>query len=246
MSYRDSDEFWNRTTPTTMGDIINRPAAIQLLGDLSGKRVWEAGCGNGYFARMLAREGARVSGLDMEPRLINMAEAMEQEQRLGIAYRRGNIAVPPYPDDSFDIVTCISVLMHCDLMSIERFLLSAMRTLRPSGKLLISIPHPSLYTEGSAARNDVSNWINLVPKDEPADDFGSQRFTEHYVNTAGRVFTAPVWHHPTHLYLNALMDAGFRIERIQEPLITAEAAGASPHWGAPWGYPGYLQILCAS
>ena len=35
------------------------PATLDLLGDLTGKRVLDAGCGEGRFARMMAMRGAR-------------------------------------------------------------------------------------------------------------------------------------------------------------------------------------------
>ena len=47
------------------GDFSKRhlvnPVLLRMLGDASGRRVLDAGCGNGYFSRMLARRGASVT-----------------------------------------------------------------------------------------------------------------------------------------------------------------------------------------
>lgn len=46
---------------------------LALLGDIEGRPVLDAGCGDGYLSRVLAARGARVVGMDIGPRLIEMA-----------------------------------------------------------------------------------------------------------------------------------------------------------------------------
>src|ERR687886_2839360 len=58
---------------------------LDLLGDLTGREVLDAGCGEGFLARVLAARGARVTGLDLSPRLIALARAKVSAGR--IAYR---------------------------------------------------------------------------------------------------------------------------------------------------------------
>src|ERR671936_1815404 len=57
---------------------------LDLLGDLTGREVLDAGCGEGYLARVLAARGARVTGLDLAPSLI--ARARERTPDGSIAY----------------------------------------------------------------------------------------------------------------------------------------------------------------
>src|SRR5262249_44514220 len=44
---------------------FNNPAFLDFIGDPRGKRVLDAGCGEGYNSRILARQGASVSGIDI-------------------------------------------------------------------------------------------------------------------------------------------------------------------------------------
>ena len=41
------------------------PRFLKLLGDVSGLLTLDAGCGEGYVSRILARQGARVTGRDI-------------------------------------------------------------------------------------------------------------------------------------------------------------------------------------
>src|SRR5713226_3000794 len=82
---------------------------LQLLGDLAGRVVLDACCGEGFFARILAARGARVIGVDLSPRLIAIArerEAMEPlADREAIEYRIADLSRPlPDLSERFDLL----------------------------------------------------------------------------------------------------------------------------------------------
>ena len=49
------------------------PHLLAQLGDVTGQDVLDAGCGEGYLSRILAARGARVTGVDLSPRLVELA-----------------------------------------------------------------------------------------------------------------------------------------------------------------------------
>lgn len=49
------------------------PHLLAVLGDVRGRAVLDAGCGEGYLSRILAARGARVTGADLGPRLVERA-----------------------------------------------------------------------------------------------------------------------------------------------------------------------------
>src|SRR5947208_16303026 len=51
------------------------PRMLALLGDVRGKNVLDLGCGEGGYARELAKRGARVTGVDGSPRLVEVARS---------------------------------------------------------------------------------------------------------------------------------------------------------------------------
>jgi 2-polyprenyl-3-methyl-5-hydroxy-6-metoxy-1,4-benzoquinol methylase len=85
------------------------PPLLELLGDITGRRVLDAGCGEGYLARVLAARGARVTGIDLSPRLIGMTGARNPARDIG--YRVADLS-QPVPDITgrFDAVASYLVL----------------------------------------------------------------------------------------------------------------------------------------
>jgi SAM-dependent methyltransferase len=70
------------------GDFAKRhlvnPVLIRLLGEVRGRRVLDAGCGNGYFSRMLAERGALVVGVEPTDVMSAFAREKEAELRQGV------------------------------------------------------------------------------------------------------------------------------------------------------------------
>src|SRR5438067_2306865 len=65
--------------------MLVRPAAEKLLEVKPGERVLDVACGNGVFARRLARLGARVVATDYSPKLLERARARDSQD--SIEYR---------------------------------------------------------------------------------------------------------------------------------------------------------------
>ncbi len=82
---------------------------LRLAGDVTGKRVLDAGCGHGPLMVALRDRGAVVAGFDLSPAMIDIAHG-----RLGsdCDVRVADLSAPlPYDDDEFDVVTC-SLALH--------------------------------------------------------------------------------------------------------------------------------------
>ena len=62
---------------------LNNPAFLKLIGNLNGKTVLDAGCGEGYNTRIFARMGAKMTGIDVSPRLIEHARHGGTERAAG-------------------------------------------------------------------------------------------------------------------------------------------------------------------
>ena len=111
---------------------LNNPAFLAFVGDVRGQRVLDAGCGEGYNTRILARRGARMTGVDVSERMIALAQDAERREPFGIDFRRASYTdLGMFADASFDAVVSFMSLMdgpRFDLAMRETF-----RVLRPGG-----------------------------------------------------------------------------------------------------------------
>src|SRR5215469_3907169 len=82
---------------------------LAQLGDVTGREVLDAGCGEGYLARILAARGAHVTGIDLSPRLIEMARAKDPDG--AINYRVADLSLPQVAlEGHFDSIGSYMVL----------------------------------------------------------------------------------------------------------------------------------------
>jgi len=122
------------------------PWMPQVMGfkEFPGARLLEVGCGMGTDLLQFARGGARVTGVDLTPRSIEISR-----RRLSVYGQPGNFAIGdgeelPFASESFDVVYSNGVLHHTpDTAGAVR---EVYRVLRPAG-----LARVMLYHRGSAA-----------------------------------------------------------------------------------------------
>ncbi len=121
----------------TQADLIEN-----LLGNLSGKRILDCGCGTGNLAIELGRRSAFVEAFDLDKDMLQKAEE-KCPQAINVKFREGNLETidKDYSESTFDLVCCIgNTLAHLDdLGSVSSFLRQAEKLLKPGGHILIQI-----------------------------------------------------------------------------------------------------------
>jgi len=90
----------------TIADI--HESVVERLDPKAGERMLDVACGTGAVAELAARRGARVTGADLAPALIETATARAAEQGLEIDYEVGDCENLRFEDGAFDVVasTC--------------------------------------------------------------------------------------------------------------------------------------------
>ena len=104
---------------------------------LSGARVLEVGCGPGRLSMELTRRGFDVTGLDLDPAMIERARVNAEGGggQIQPAFCVGDVAALPHPDQSFDLV--VSTLSMHHWADPTAGLAESNRVLRPQGRALI-------------------------------------------------------------------------------------------------------------
>jgi SAM-dependent methyltransferase len=137
-------EAWSLFTP--METFTTRPAAklVSFAKIKAGETVLDVGCGTGVVALTAAREGAKVSGLDLSPVLIERARAHARLMNVEIDFKEGDAENLPYADGEFDIV--LSQFGHMFAPRPEVTIKEMLRVLKPAGTIAFSTWPPHLYT----------------------------------------------------------------------------------------------------
>jgi SAM-dependent methyltransferase len=111
-------------------------ALLAQAGDVAGRRVLDVGSGVGATGLAFAARGAAVVALDLTPAMLEAARAQAAARGLvNFETRLGDAAALPFPDASFDIVSCRVCAHH---FGRARAAVGEMaRVLRPGGQLLL-------------------------------------------------------------------------------------------------------------
>lgn len=102
-----------------------------LPGDLTGRRILDAGCGTGALATEAARRGADVVAVDISPKLVELAarRSAEELQRPAVDFRVGDMLDPKL--GQFDHVIAMDSLIHYEAVDMSKALARlAVRTRR--------------------------------------------------------------------------------------------------------------------
>jgi 2-polyprenyl-3-methyl-5-hydroxy-6-metoxy-1,4-benzoquinol methylase len=111
--------------------------AYHLLGNVQGQVVLDYGCGGGENALLLASRGARVTGIDISPELIEIAKRRLEINGLSAEFRAVSGYNTGLRDASVDVVFCMAILHHLDLELARR---EVLRVLKPGGMLIVQEP----------------------------------------------------------------------------------------------------------
>jgi SAM-dependent methyltransferase len=195
-----------------------RESEARLLGDVRGQRVLEVGCGAAQGARWTMAAGAQAVGLDFSGGMLAVGQALNRRTGVEVPLVLGDARALPFADGAFDLVfAAFGALPFVPaLAEVHR---EVARVLRPGGRWVFSALHPMRWCfpddPGTDARalTVVRSYFDRTPYTERED---------------GRLVYAE-FPHTLADHVNALVEAGFALERAWEP---EPAEGAAIRWGA--------------
>jgi len=216
-------------------EYLNNPAFLRFTGDLDGKTVLDAGCGEGYNTRLLARGGAQMVGVDISRKMIEFARAEEKREPLGIRYEVTSFAdLSGFPDASFDAVVSFMALM--DGPDFEGAAREIFRVLRSGGEFCFSIIHPCFNTKGYGWTIDADEDPGkLTVSDYFSDQPSVERwkFSKNPASKDIEPFAVPFFPRTLSDYVNTLIKTGFVLNGTEEPRPSEEACKQHP-WLRRW------------
>ncbi|WP_223261512.1 class I SAM-dependent methyltransferase [Glutamicibacter arilaitensis] len=194
--YADENEF------SMLNAYYERPATLELAGEVAGRNILDIGCGAGPLSEQLMSRGASVSGFDTSRAMVDLArQRLGEDADLKVATLGEKL---PYADNSFD--DAIASLVFHYLPDWDYALEEVRRVLKPGGRLIMSVNHPILYPFNHRGK----------------DYFQLTQYTDQ-VTFKGKPAELTYWHRPLHETMKALISAGFAVERVWEPPYAKDA-----------------------
>lgn len=235
--YDDPDFFegYSRLPRSQSGlrAVYEWPAFQRLLpATLQGLRVLDLGCGFGYFAREArARGAAQVTGVDLSERMLAAARAATHDD--GILFVHAALEEYAPQAAAFDLVVS-SLALHyvADYRALVRKVAAC---LADGGRFAFSVEHPIFTAHGSAdwyygAQGERLHW----PVDRYRDE--GERRTSWFIDGVVK------YHRTIETYVNALVQAGLCLVRLEEPEAEAAQLAQHPEWRDERRRPPFLLV----
>jgi 2-polyprenyl-6-hydroxyphenyl methylase/3-demethylubiquinone-9 3-methyltransferase len=128
------DFIFSDNNPLIWQNRIRFPYISRKVGNVTGKRVADVGCGWGFLTRQLAMLGCEVTGIDISRDTLRLAAEQESETKTDkLNYVQAKAEDLPFAE-RFDIVTATDLLEHVE--SPEVVIAEVSRILKPGGRFL--------------------------------------------------------------------------------------------------------------
>jgi SAM-dependent methyltransferase len=193
-----AEVFASRIDTKAHNAFYERPATLALLPPVKGRRILDAGCGPGVYAEWLVEQGAEVVGVDVSPRMLELAR-----RRLGdrATLRQADLGAPLdfLNAASYDVIVSALVLDYVeDWGSLFR---EFFRLLRQPGHLVFSVGHP----------------FDEFFDHHPSGNYFDVERVEMTWRGFGPPVAVPYFRRPLGAMLDPLLAAGFVLDRLVEP-----------------------------
>ncbi|HEX7168813.1 MAG TPA: class I SAM-dependent methyltransferase [Acidimicrobiales bacterium] len=208
------------TDVAVYGPDIPTEADLRLLGNLSGKRVLELGCGGAQCSIAFAKQGAIAIGVDYSGEQLAYARRLCDREGVRVELHHGDLADLAFVrGESIDLV--FSAFAFGYVEDLNRVFRQVHRVLKQNAPLVFSLPHPA-YT----MIDDTADEPLLVRRSyfdrSPVDfDWNGIRFT-HFHHTLSDLFMG-------------LMRSGYRLDTVLEPEPVASGP-RSMFWAETFRY----------
>jgi SAM-dependent methyltransferase len=202
---------------TLLGDPLVPDTALRLLGPGPG-RLLDVGCGTGFHTVRFAEAGWSVVGIDPSD------DQLRRARGRGLEVVRGRGEELPFGEDEFD--AAVSLWTHTDVDDFAAVCRETARVLKPGAPFVYVGTHPcfvgphSLFAYGEGVPELHPGWYRRTGRYEDAPG----------VTPHGLRVRVGATHLPLAEFLQAFLDPGFVVERVEEP--------------GPRDYPHVIAIRC--
>lgn len=220
-SYADLYDEVQGNTGDIAHQLIYDPKISEMLGNLNNKVVLDAGCGNGYWTRKLAKHAKKVIGIDSSKKLITIAKTKINPKN--IDFRIMDLTKKlDFADNTFDTILSSMVLNY--VSTLKMVALEFRRILKPTGNLIICVQHP-IYQYHYRAQEKVGKKSSTFPVTLGYFD----RKPLKQITLFGKA-VLEIYNRPLEDYIHAFIKNNFILSGFSEPEFTKELLEKNPRY----------------
>lgn len=222
-----------RENEANANNLFEIPALFSMMPDLKGKKVLDLGCGFGEHCKQFVNRGAeKVVGIDISEKMLEVARVENGDPK--ITYLNMPMEDIDGLQEQFDVV--ISSLAFHYVEDFEGVIKKIHSLLKESGIFIFSQENPlcTCHSGGDRwTRDENGNKLHLNLADYGVE---GERKTVWFVDDVKK------YHRTFSTIVNALIEAGFTIEKMMEPLPTEELLEKYPDYRDLFHKPDFLLI----
>ena len=190
------------------------PNILRCLAIQPGQALLDLACGQGFFSRAFSEAGAKVTGQDISPELIQLAKQAEAKAPKMIAYHVGPADdLSSLPSTThFDLITIILAIQN--ISQAHLVFQACAERLVSGGRLALVLNHPAFRIPKSSDWGwDAEKQVQYRRIERYSSEF-SQKITMHPGSNPDIVTYS--YHRPLQYFVKQLTRAGFVISNLEE------------------------------
>lgn len=128
---------WYKTPLGKFADKVENSLIFKYLGYLKGLNLLDVGCGTGLYSLRACMAGAKVVGIDVSKKMLEIAKEKAKRLSLPINFIEGDMENLSFLNNSFDVVLSVTALEFSEdpVKAVKEFF----RVLKPGGKVVIGV-----------------------------------------------------------------------------------------------------------
>ena len=208
-----------RNRPANFNTLLENPAILSLLPDLTQKSILDIGCGAGDFANYCVKQGAQfVQGVDVSEKMLAMAK--ERFSYTNLQFQQCPMEQLNVLKNEFDIIVSSLAIHYTN--EYQRVIEQCFKGLKTDGHLIMSMQHP-IYTASMGRDAWMKNEQGQITGYEVSNYFHEGLRKEDWL-----VEGVEMYHRTISTVINTVIQAGFTLLKIVEPYPTDEATKMYP------------------